>query len=73
MTITAEVPFFLIAPDARGGSMGETGVASEHDVNSMHWNPAKFAFLDKGFGIAASSLSALVTTTKVLIKVTVSS
>lgn len=34
--------------------MGETGVASDPDVNSMHWNPAKFAFLDKGFGLAAS-------------------
>ena len=54
MTITTAVPFLLIAPDARGGSMGETGVASEPDVNSMHWNPAKFAFLDKGFGVAAS-------------------
>lgn len=54
MTITTAVPFLLIAPDARGGSMGETGVASDPDVNSMHWNPAKFAFLDKGFGLAAS-------------------
>jgi hypothetical protein len=52
--ITTAVPFLIIAPDARSGGMGEVGVASEPDANSMHWNPAKYAFIDKKFGFALS-------------------
>ncbi|HAQ65272.1 MAG TPA: hypothetical protein DCR43_05405 [Bacteroidales bacterium] len=54
LAITTAVPFMLIAPDARGGSMGETGVATDPDVNSMHWNPAKYAFIDKQMGFSVS-------------------
>ncbi|MDY0104907.1 MAG: type IX secretion system outer membrane channel protein PorV, partial [Lentimicrobium sp.] len=43
--IQTAVPFLLIAPDPIGGAMGETGVARKADVFSMHWNPAKYAFL----------------------------
>jgi len=49
--ITTAVPFLLIAPDARGGGMGDAGVSSSPDVYSMFWNPAKYAFSDKDFGI----------------------
>lgn len=52
--ITTAVPFLIIAPDARSGGMGEAGVASAPDANSMHWNPAKYAFIDKKFGFAMS-------------------
>jgi len=52
--ITTAVPFLIIAPDARSGGMGEVGVASDPDANSMHWNPAKYAFIDKKFGFAIS-------------------
>jgi len=52
--ITTAVPFLIIAPDARSGGMGEAGVASDPDANSMHWNPAKYAFIDKEFGFAMS-------------------
>ncbi len=52
--ITTAVPFLIIAPDARSGGMGEAGVASDPDANSMHWNPAKYAFIDKKFGFALS-------------------
>jgi len=48
--ITTAVPFLLIAPDARGGGMGDAGVSSSPDVYSMYWNPAKYAFCDKDFG-----------------------
>lgn len=44
--ITTAVPFVSIAPDARGGSMGDCGVASEADVYSMHFNPAKYTFME---------------------------
>jgi len=52
--ITTAVPFQIIAPDARSGGMGEAGVASDPDANSMHWNPAKYAFIDKKFGFSMS-------------------
>lgn len=52
--ITTAVPFLMIAPDARGGGMGDAGVSSSADANSMHWNPAKFAFIEKDFGAAVS-------------------
>jgi len=52
--ITTAVPFMMIAPDARAGAMGEAGVATEPDANSMHWNPAKYAFIEKDFGFGVS-------------------
>ena len=53
-TITTAVPFLLIAPDARGGGMGDVGVASTPDANSIHWNAAKYIFAKKDFGVAVS-------------------
>jgi hypothetical protein len=53
-TITTAVPFLNIASDARAGGMGDAGVSSTPDVNSMHWNPAKYAFIDKDMGFAVS-------------------
>lgn len=44
--ITTAVPFLLIGPDARAGGMGDAGVASMPDCNSIHWNSAKLAFID---------------------------
>ncbi len=53
-TITTAVPFLMIAPDARGGGMGDAGVSSSADASSMHWNPAKYAFIEKDFGASVS-------------------
>lgn len=53
-TITTAVPFLMIAPDARGGGLGDAGVASSPDANSLHWNPAKYAFIDKKMGFSLS-------------------
>ena len=53
-TITTAVPFLLIAPDARSGSMGEVGAATPPDINSMHWNPAKYIFIDGDYGVTIS-------------------
>jgi len=53
-TITTAVPFLLIAPDSRAGAMGDVGVASSPDANSMHWNVAKMAFVEKEMGISIS-------------------
>lgn len=43
--ITTAVPFVSIAPDARGGAMGDCGVASTPDVYSMNYNAAKYVYL----------------------------
>jgi hypothetical protein len=53
-TITTSVPFLMIAPDARSGAMGDAGVASTPDANSLHWNPAKYAFIEKNMGVSVS-------------------
>jgi len=50
--IITAVPFLLIAPDARSSGMGEVGVASTPDINSQHWNAAKFAFIEEDFGVS---------------------
>jgi len=52
--INTAVPFVTIAPDARGGGMGDLGVASSPDATSMFWNPAKYAFVEHRFGIQTS-------------------
>ena len=49
--ITTAVPFVSIAPDARGGAMGDCGVASEPDVYSMHYNAAKYVYLPSKLSI----------------------
>lgn len=49
-TITTSVPFLLIAPDARAAAMGDAGVASTPDANSIHWNPSKLAFIENRVG-----------------------
>ena len=38
--VTTAVPFLRISPDARSGAMGETGVATSPDANSIFWNNA---------------------------------
>lgn len=52
--IYTAVPFLNIDPDSRGGAMGDLGAATKPDINSMCWNPAKYAFMDDPIGIAAS-------------------
>lgn len=53
-TITTAVPFLMISPDSRAGGMGDVGVASSVDPNSVHWNPSKLGFAEKQMGIGVS-------------------
>jgi hypothetical protein len=53
-TVTTAVPFLMIGPDSRGAGLADAGVASTPDANSMHWNPAKYAFMDKDLGVSIS-------------------
>ena len=41
-----------IAPDARAAGMGDVGAATDPDVNSQYWNPAKYPFCISRGGIA---------------------
>ncbi|MEZ4920446.1 MAG: type IX secretion system outer membrane channel protein PorV [Saprospiraceae bacterium] len=52
--VTSAVPFLRIVPDARGGAMGDVGIATSADANGMHYNPSKLAFANKKVGIAAT-------------------
>jgi hypothetical protein len=53
-SVQTAVPFLLISPDARTGSMGEAGVAVKSDGNTTSINPAKLAFVEGTFGFAVS-------------------
>ena len=48
--ITTAVPILTVSPDARGAALGDAGVATSPDVNSLHWNPAKLGFLTNKMG-----------------------
>ncbi|MCR4922244.1 MAG: type IX secretion system outer membrane channel protein PorV [Bacteroidaceae bacterium] len=52
--VNTSVTSLSIAPDARAGAMGDVGAATEADVNSQYWNPAKYPFNIARAGVAAS-------------------
>lgn len=52
--ITTAVPFLTITPDSRRAGMGDAGVASSGDANSVFWNAASLAFAKKDFGLSVS-------------------
>lgn len=43
-----------IAPDARAGGIGDIGAATDPDVNSQSWNPAKYPFTISRAGLAVN-------------------
>lgn len=53
-TITTVVPFLRIVPDARSSGMGNVGMATSADANSMHFNAAKLASSEQEGGISLS-------------------
>ena len=52
--ILTAMPSLQIAPDARGGGMGDVGSATMPDVYSQHWNAAKYPFISTDAGLAFS-------------------
>ena len=42
--VNTSVTSQTIAPDARSAGMGDVGAATDPDVNSQYWNPAKYPF-----------------------------
>ena len=45
--ITIAMPFLLIVPDARAGGMGDIGVSTSADANSLFHNPSKITFASR--------------------------
>ena len=52
--VMTAMPSLTIAPDGRAAGMGDVGVATNADLNSQHWNPAKYAFMESKGGITAN-------------------
>lgn len=50
--VKASVTSQMIAPDARAAGMGDVGVATDPDVNSQYWNPAKYPFCISRAGVS---------------------
>jgi hypothetical protein len=53
-TITTAVPFLMINPSARWGSLGDIGVSTEADAASMHYNVGKLAMAPKDMSFDVS-------------------
>lgn len=49
--VDASVTSQMIAPDARAAGLGDVGVATDPDVNSQYWNPAKYPFTISRAGV----------------------
>ena len=50
--VNTSVTSQTIAPDARAAGMGDAGVATDPDVVSQYWNPAKYPFTISRAGIS---------------------
>ncbi|MGM9715087.1 MAG: type IX secretion system outer membrane channel protein PorV [Prevotella sp.] len=50
--VNTSVTSQTFAPDARAAGMGDVGVATDPDVNSQYWNPAKYPFTISRAGVA---------------------
>ncbi|MEO8823314.1 MAG: type IX secretion system outer membrane channel protein PorV [Ginsengibacter sp.] len=50
--VTTAVPFLRISPDARSGGMGDVGIATIPDANSIFWNLSKIPFAKDKSAIA---------------------
>ena len=53
-TVVSAVPFLRINPDARGGAMGDAGVALSGDANSLHYNASRLAFAQEDVSLGAT-------------------
>lgn len=52
--VSTAVNSLRIGPDARAGGLGDIGAATDPDVNSQAWNPAKYPFCISRAGIAVN-------------------
>ena len=52
--ILSAVPFLRVAPDARSGALGDSGLATSADPNALHFNSSKLAFVEKDASFSAT-------------------
>lgn len=52
--MTPSMPSLTIAPDAHAAGMGDIGAATTPDLNSQHWNPSKYAFMESKGGLTVN-------------------
>ncbi len=52
--ITTALPFLTISPDSRRAALGDAGVASSPDANSLFWNASSLAFSKENSGVSIS-------------------
>lgn len=52
--VSTAVNSLKTGPDARAGGLGDIGAATDPDVNSQAWNPAKYPFCISRAGIAVN-------------------
>lgn len=52
--LLSAVPFLRITPDARSGALGDAGLATSADPNSLHFNSSKLAFIEKEASFSAT-------------------
>ncbi len=50
--VSYAVSSLAIAPDARSAGLGDVGAATDPDVNSQYWNPAKYPFCISRAGVS---------------------
>ena len=50
--VMTAVTMLSIAPDARAGGLGDVGAATDPDVHSQYWNPAKYPFTISRAGLS---------------------
>ena len=52
--VITSMPSLTIAPDAHAAGMGDLGAATAPDLNSQHWNPSKYAFMESKGGLTVN-------------------
>ena len=52
--VVTAMPSLTIAPDAHAAGMGDSGAATNPDLNSQHWNPSKYAFMQSKGGLTVN-------------------
>ncbi len=53
-TVLSALPFLRIIPDARGGAMGDAGIAATPDQNSIFYNASNLAFVEGNMSFSAT-------------------
>ena len=53
-TLITAVPFLRIIPDARAGALGDAGIATSADANSMHFNASKLVTAEQDMALSVT-------------------